>query len=148
MAEIRKHVLIALGSNLGDTEKNLRVAIDQIREHIGDIESISRFYASKAEGFDSEFTFSNACLICQTTLTPHALLSELKKIEFAMGRTKSKESYEDRIIDLDIIFYGNEQLQTPDLTIPHPRFKERSFVMDPLREIVNQVYPFWSLSIV
>lgn len=148
MAEIRKHVLIALGSNLGDTEKNLRVAIDQIREHIGDIESISRFYASKAEGFDSEFTFSNACLICQTTLTPRALLSELKKIEFAMGRTKSKESYEDRIIDLDIIFYGNEQLQTPDLTIPHPRFKERSFVMDPLREIVNQVYPFWSLSIV
>lgn len=145
MAEITFLTAIALGSNLGDTEKNLQTAIQKIGAFIGKIEKVSSFISSEAVGFESKNTFSNACLLCRTALDPFQLLVRLKNIEFEMGRNKSKDGYEDRIIDLDIIFYEDRIIQTHDLTIPHPRFQERSFVLVPLRELVKSNHAFWPL---
>lgn len=143
MAEMTHLTAIALGSNLGNTEKNLQTAIQKIEANIGQIEDVSSFISSEAEGFDSEYTFSNACLLCRTSLEPMQLLEQLKHIEFEMGRTKTKDSYEDRIIDLDIIFFEDLLIQSIELTIPHPRFMERSFVLLPLCEIVKTHHSFW-----
>jgi 2-amino-4-hydroxy-6-hydroxymethyldihydropteridine diphosphokinase len=82
-------------------------------------------------------------LTCFTNLSPFKLLDILKDIEATMGRTKSKTGYEDRSIDIDIIFYDNEEIQSDQLTIPHPHFKKREFVMIPLLEIVEKGDPFY-----
>lgn len=145
MAEITYLTAIALGSNLGDAEKNIQTAIQKIKASIGKVENVSSIISSEAEGFHSEYTFSNACLLCKTPLEPLQLLNRLKCIELEMGRTKTKKSYEDRIIDLDIIFFEDLSFQSEELTIPHPRHTERSFVLIPLREIAKNHHSFWPL---
>lgn len=145
MEKINYLTAIALGSNLGNRDKNLQEAITLISQEIGKVTAVSSFHQTLAEGFISENKFLNACLICQTKLEPHALLHELKQIECLMGRKKTQATYEDRIIDLDIIFHQDHVLQTEELTIPHPLFKQRSFVLLPLMEIVKPVHPFWQL---
>jgi 2-amino-4-hydroxy-6-hydroxymethyldihydropteridine diphosphokinase len=131
-------VLIALGSNLGDTKKNLKEAIFLIEKEIGSIERVSSFHSSTPEGFESDNQFTNACALFSTSLSPVDLLFELKKIEARMGRIKTKNTYEDRTIDLDIIFFADQIIQTDTLTIPHPHFKSREFVMKPLLEIIEE----------
>ena len=144
MEEIKKyHVVIALGSNLGDKDQNLRVAIDEMRKSIGEIDRISRFMESNAWGYESTNSFLNACVTCFTQLTPHELLAALKKIEGKMGRVKRKETYEDRCIDLDIIFYHDQFIHTNELNIPHLHFKSREFVLKPLLEIVQDKDVFY-----
>lgn len=135
---MKRHVVIGLGSNLGDKSKNLHQAIFEIEKSIGTVERISSFIETTAWGFDSEHTFLNACLLCSTTFTPLDLLLALKTIEQQMGRQKTKNTYEDRCIDLDIIFYEDEQIQSEQLTIPHPHFRAREFVMLPLVEILHE----------
>ena len=98
--------LISLGSNLGDKSANLNQAIDAIQTLIGDIEFISSFYESAPWGYDSDNQFLNACLTCHTKLSPLELLDQLKQIEQSMGRMKTVSGYEDRCIDLDIVFYN------------------------------------------
>lgn len=139
MAEekIVQQVVIALGSNLGDKKSNILQAISLIEKTIGKVEKVSSFYENPAAGFESENDFVNACLICQTELTPLDLLIQLKEFEFQMGRIKTKNSYEDRVIDLDIIFYGNQKIELENLTIPHPKYSERDFVLNPISELIN-----------
>jgi 2-amino-4-hydroxy-6-hydroxymethyldihydropteridine diphosphokinase len=140
--------LISLGSNLGDKSANLKQAIDAIQSLIGDVEFISTFYASAPWGYDSENQFLNACVTCYTHLSPLELLAQLKQIEQSMGRLKTVSGYEDRCIDLDIVFYNNTEIETEQLTIPHPHFKSREFVMIPLLEIIQETDDFYSFILV
>lgn len=135
--------LISLGSNLGDKSANLKQAIDAIQDLIGDVEFISSFYESAPWGYDSENQFLNACITCHTHFSPLELLDQIKQIEQSMGRKKTVSGYEDRCIDLDIVFYNNDEIKTEQLTIPHPHFKSREFVMIPLQEIVKKEDPFY-----
>ena len=140
--------LISLGSNLGDKSANLKQAIDAIQALIGDIEFISTFYESAPWGYDSENQFLNACVTCYTHFSPLELLAQLKQIEQNMGRIKTVSGYEDRCIDLDIVFYNNVEIETEQLTIPHPHFKSREFVMIPLLEIIQETDDFYSFILV
>jgi len=135
--------LISLGSNLGDKSANLNQAINDMQALIGDVEFISSFYESAPWGYDSENQFLNACITCYTHLSPLELLDQIKQIEQSMGRKKTVSGYEDRCIDLDIVFYNNDEIKTEQLTIPHPHFKSREFVMIPLQEIVKKEDPFY-----
>lgn len=137
---------IGLGTNLccgqctdrqQQLHNNLNKAIHALQEQIGTLLKCSSFVRTKPWGFASENTFLNAAASFRTELTPQQLLSTTQDIEIKMGRTaKSHDSqYQDRIIDIDILFYDDMTLSTPDLTIPHPQINIRSFVLQPLAEI-------------
>jgi 2-amino-4-hydroxy-6-hydroxymethyldihydropteridine diphosphokinase len=128
-------VIIALGTNLGDKELNLKNAIHLIKSKVGDVSKVSSIFKNSAVGFESENEFFNACLICETELNPEQVLTELQEIEKILGRIKTKESYEDRIIDLDIIFYEDLIMKSKNLEIPHPNYPERNFVLVPMLEL-------------
>lgn len=136
-------VLLSLGSNLGDKIEHLENAIEAISVSIGAVEFISAFHESEPWGYQSKNQFVNICLTCYTKLTPFELLKILKEIEVTMGRTKTIASYEDRCIDIDIIFYNHEEIESEELTIPHPQFKNRPFVLIPIQEIIKKYDSFY-----
>lgn len=136
LISIKKHtVYIALGSNIGDKSKNLCRAIEEINSLIGEVTEVSSFFENEPQGFKSDNIFVNACIICKTNLNPLATLKELKNIEKKMGRKKTNEIYKDRIIDLDIIFFDKLIYNSDKLTIPHKEYKNRNFVLIPLKEL-------------
>lgn len=131
-------VYLGLGSNLGNTRRNLQEAIEKIDLQIGYVIRRSSFYASKPWGFQSEHDFLNACVCCATNLSAHEVLEHTQLIERQMGRTEKTVGghYHDRVIDIDILLYDHEHIDEPGLHIPHPHMKERDFVMVPLHEIM------------
>ncbi|MDD4636059.1 MAG: 2-amino-4-hydroxy-6-hydroxymethyldihydropteridine diphosphokinase [Bacteroidales bacterium] len=134
-------VFIGLGSNLGNKKENLDQALIYIQERIGNIISSSSVYETAPCGFSSENLFLNMAIKVNTSLSPDELLLVSKTIERLMGRSgKSSENsfYEDRVIDLDILFYDNIEMSTPELTIPHPLLHTRLFVLDPMSEIAPE----------
>jgi 2-amino-4-hydroxy-6-hydroxymethyldihydropteridine diphosphokinase len=135
-------VVIAFGSNLGNKSANINDAIVQINKSCGKVAQVSSFHKSEPMGFDSANEFLNGCLLLLTDLPPKMLLIQLKEIEVSMGRIKRSDNYEDRLIDLDIILYENLCIQTPDLQIPHPKYQERAFVLEPLMELDLGFSPF------
>lgn len=130
-------VYLSLGTNLGDKEHNITEAINKIKELVGDVVRQSALYATKPWGFESENDFINAAVCVETKLSPRELLDATQKIERSMGRTRKSENgkYHDRLIDIDILLYGDEHIDEPDLKVPHPLMEERDFVMKPLSEI-------------
>lgn len=135
------HVYFSLGTNLGDKEQNLRLAVQQIEKRVGEVVSLSAFYATEPWGFTSDNTFLNAAVCVETTLLPEDILSVTQSIEREMGRThKSVDGvYGDRVIDIDLLLYGDLLLDTPSLKLPHPLMHKRRFVMEPLAEIASDV---------
>lgn len=129
-------VYLSIGTNLGNKEANLNQAMIYLREDVGDIYNISSFYSSKPWRFTSENEFSNAVVLVHTLLTPFEVLDTIKNIEKKMGRIyKNTDVYEDRLIDIDILFYDNLIIKQPRLTIPQKNMAERDFVLIPLTEI-------------
>lgn len=130
---------LALGSNLGDREGNILRAYELIEERVGKILRKSSLYYTKPVGFCSENDFVNTAICVETSLTPRQLLAETQKIERLLGRTRKSRGgeYHDRVIDIDILLYGDETIHEPDLVIPHPLMHERDFVMNPLKEIIE-----------
>jgi GTP cyclohydrolase-4 len=126
-------VYIALGSNLGDRRDNLIDAISQLRQNVL-VEQISAVYETEPAYVTDQPPFYNMVLQGQTDLPPADLLRFLKSIERRMGRERTVR-YGPRPIDLDILAYGDLQLDTPELIIPHPRIPERAFVLRPFAEI-------------
>ena len=126
-----KKVFLGLGSNLGDKETNIRKAIQLIGERVGQVIRQSSLIETKPWGFESENTFLNGVILCETKLTPRQVLRD-------MGRTVKSVSggYADRIIDIDILLFDHLTVDEPDLKIPHPLMHERDFVMVPLNEIL------------
>ena len=130
-------VYLGLGSNLGDRKENLACAIRLIGERVGKVLRVSSFIETEPWGFESQNTFVNAVILCETTLTPRQVLRTTQKIEREMGRKKKSTDggYADRCIDIDILLYDDLRVDEPDLQIPHPLMMKRDFVMIPLREI-------------
>lgn len=136
-------VYLGLGTNIGNKRKNMVTAAALLAERAGDVLSLSSFYETEPWGFASENTFLNAALELETDCSPMELLRLTQQIEREMGRTqKSDGSYHDRIIDIDILLYGNEVVHHGDLVVPHPLMQQRLFVMQPLAEIApSLVHP-------
>lgn len=134
-------VYLGLGTNLGDKENNLNLAMDEIRKRVGEITSLSAFYATDPWGFDSQNSFLNAVCKAHTTLSPFEVLSTTQAIEKDLGRIRKSVGgqYSDRPIDIDILLYDNLIIDTPQLSIPHPLMYKRLFVMEPLTEIAPEL---------
>ena len=124
---------IALGSNLGDREKNLELAQTEIAK-FGSIKKASSAYETAPVGYKEQGNFLNMAIEISTELTPAELIIRLQEIEHKLGRTREIENG-PRTIDLDILFYNDEIINQPHLKIPHPRLQTRAFVLDPLSEI-------------
>lgn len=135
------HVYFGLGTNLGDKEQNLRLAVQHIEERIGKVVSLSAFYATAPWGFASDNAFLNAVVCLETSFPPVEILSVTQSIEKEMGRTHKSVNgvYSDRVIDIDLLLYDDLILDTPALRLPHPLMQERRFVMEPLAEIAPDV---------
>lgn len=133
-------VYLGLGSNMEDRQANLDTALELLTQRLR-VEKISPIYDTEPVGNINQPRFLN--LVCQvyTRLAPAELLALAKGIERKMGRTPSS-SNAPRPIDIDILFYGDQVVETPELVIPHPRLTKRAFVLVPLAEIVpNLVHP-------
>jgi 2-amino-4-hydroxy-6-hydroxymethyldihydropteridine diphosphokinase len=134
-----KRVYLGIGTNLGDREKNLEQALDKIAEVIGIIASRSSVYETEPWGFQSSDQFLNMVIGVDTNLKPSGLLGRLLMIESLLGRLRDGKQYSSRIIDIDILLYGRQKVDTISLKIPHPRMHERNFVLIPLCEIAPRI---------
>jgi 2-amino-4-hydroxy-6-hydroxymethyldihydropteridine diphosphokinase len=132
-------VYIGIGSNVGDKEKNCREAIKELGELSSvKIRSRSGFYITDPVGGPPQDDFVNTVVKEETTLSPDECLKEFKRVEKKMGRTKSPRNH-PRVIDVDILMYGDMVLSKATLTIPHPRMHERYFVLRGFVEIAPEV---------
>jgi 2-amino-4-hydroxy-6-hydroxymethyldihydropteridine diphosphokinase len=128
-------VAIALGSNLGDRESHLAFAIDRLRRYLTDLR-VSTWHETEPVGVEPQPQFLNGALTGNTQLTARELLQELMEIEQERGRERPRAGA-PRTLDLDLILYGDEVIAEPALRVPHPRFRERMFVLEPLSEIAG-----------
>lgn len=134
-------VYFSLGTNLGDKQANLKMAVNEITKRVGEVTSLSAFYTTEPWGFTSENTFLNAVCCVNTSYSPMEVLRITQDIERSLGRLKKSinGTYSDRMIDIDILLYDDLQMKTTELTIPHPLMWERDFVMIPLKEIAPDI---------
>ena len=127
-------VAVALGANLGDRQRQLQQAVEALRRVLDDA-SVSSFHDAAPVGVTLPHpNYLNAAMTGLTRLSPRALLTQLLDIERALGRTRPHINA-PRTIDLDLILYGDRIVDEPALTLPHPRFRDRQFVLAPLAEI-------------
>jgi 2-amino-4-hydroxy-6-hydroxymethyldihydropteridine diphosphokinase len=148
---------IALGSNLesrfGDREANLREAVRRV-EGLGEVLAVSSFYDTEPVGYREQPRFLNAAMLLETKLGPQELMRGLLAVERAMGRIRGGREREGavakgpRVIDLDLVLYGDWVLWAEDLILPHPRMEERRFVLEPLAEIApDWVHPVLGVTV-
>lgn len=128
-------VFLALGTNLGDRLANLRAALDALPPDVRLI-SRSHVYETPAWGYEDQPAFLNMAVKSETGLSPAALLARLKQLETDLGR-KPSFRWGPRLIDIDILVYGDLVLNSPGLIIPHPRLQERGFVLVPLADVAR-----------
>ena len=134
-------VYLGLGTNIGNKKENLTRAIETLSLALGHYTALSSFIETAPWGFESDNTFLNCAVAFETVLLPEELLDTTERIERELGRTAKSTggTYHDRVIDIDILLYGNETIDTPRLTIPHPLMHLRDFVLEPLAEIAPEV---------
>lgn len=130
-------VYLALGSNVGDSRDNIAQAIQLLGSSVKQIKQ-APLYTSKAVGYTDQPDFLNTALSGQTDLSPAALLKFTNEVERQVGRTASFH-WGPREIDIDIVFYGDQVLQTDKLSLPHPNFSQRDFVLRPLKDLNPQI---------
>ena len=128
---------VGIGSNLGDALQNVRRAIDRLRT-LGEVLAVSSLYRTAPWGKTDQPAFVNAAVALDTTRSARELLRALKTLEREFGREQLHEHWGPRVIDFDILTYGDETIDEDDLVIPHPRLRERAFVLVPLAEIAPQ----------
>lgn len=124
---------IGIGSNVGDAAAHVRRAFERLSE-AGTVAARSSLYRSAPWGVTDQPPFVNAAALVETALDPRALLVALKRIEADEGRVETYR-WGPRVLDLDILAYGEERIDEPDLTIPHARLRERAFALVPLAEV-------------
>jgi 2-amino-4-hydroxy-6-hydroxymethyldihydropteridine diphosphokinase len=141
-------IYLSLGSNLGDRKQNLHQAGELIEKQTGALLKVSKIYQSDAWGYTSTNEFYNCCLSSTTSLEPLALLDLLMKIESSLGRIRKEGGYSDRLINIDLLFYGETILEHPRLSLPHPAMFKRKFVLLPLADIAPElIHPVSGLSV-
>ena len=135
------NVYLLLGSNEGKPEDNLSAARMLIEERCGTIVKSSSLYETEAWGLKEQNNFLNQAILTTTALKPTDLLILLKTIEKELGRVQTTK-WGPRVIDIDILFYGNDTTDLPDLKIPHPYIQDRRFTLAPMNEIApDYVHP-------
>ena len=132
-------VILALGSNLGDRPGNLRRAIELLGDEGIAVQRASSVWETPPVPADQP-PYLNAAVVAETALTPPELLGAAKRIEHTLGRRPNRH-WGPRPIDIDILFYGAEQVDEPGLQVPHVRIAERAFVLVPLSEVVSGPLP-------
>jgi 2-amino-4-hydroxy-6-hydroxymethyldihydropteridine diphosphokinase len=131
-------VAIALGSNLGDRDASLRWAANALAAFVDQL-TLSSFIETAPVGVDDpQPSYLNAAAAGFTTLGPRPLLGELQSLERARGRIRTTRNAA-RTLDLDLILYGDVTLDEPGLVVPHPRFRDRAFVLAPLSEVAGDM---------
>ena len=131
--------ILSLGSNIEDRLLFLSSAISKIENKIGRVVTKSSIYESEALGFQSDISFYNMCVEIETRLSPFQLLALTQAVEIEIGRTKKTTGlYQSRKIDIDIIFFDAEIVDSETLQIPHKLYKERNFVLIPLLELFTK----------
>jgi 2-amino-4-hydroxy-6-hydroxymethyldihydropteridine diphosphokinase len=134
---VKKIVYLSLGSNLGDRKANLRNAIGRLLE-LGDVLEVSSYYETEPVEFTEQPWFLNCAVAVRTELIPREFLAGILAIEKSMGRERTQPKG-PRLIDIDILLFGAQTINTPQLTVPHPAMAERRFVLEPLAEIAPEV---------
>lgn len=141
------NIYLSLGGNLGNTLEIFKNVYPILEKKIGPILHFSSLYQTKAWGNTQQADFLNQVLELSTDLNPQELITQILGIESELGRVR-KQTWEARIIDLDILFYGNQIVQESNLQIPHPFLPQRKFVLIPLAEIApNLIHPILQKSI-
>ena len=141
---------LLLGGNIGDREKFIYNSIALLRSKAGTVDRVSSLYETEPWGMLNAGNFLNVAVELSTKLTAIELLEVVLRIETQLGRKRNplNTEYKSRPIDIDILFYGNTVIQTPQLTIPHPHLQDRKFVLVPLCEIAAEfVHPLFRKSI-
>jgi 2-amino-4-hydroxy-6-hydroxymethyldihydropteridine diphosphokinase len=127
---------IGLGANLGDRQAALEAALDALRGTQGvEVDAVSRVRETEPVGLVVQPRFLNAAARLMTTRAPKELLDALLAVERGLGRTREGPRWGPRTIDIDLLLYGDEQIDEPGLTVPHPRLAERRFVLEPLADL-------------
>jgi 2-amino-4-hydroxy-6-hydroxymethyldihydropteridine diphosphokinase len=132
---------VGLGGNLGDREATLRRAVDLLAaEPCIDVVAVSSLRETEPVGYVDQPRFLNGAVAVETELRPRDLLARLLEIERRLGRTRDDgPRFGPRTIDLDLLLYGDEELDEPDLVVPHPRLAERRFALEPLHELDREL---------
>jgi 2-amino-4-hydroxy-6-hydroxymethyldihydropteridine diphosphokinase len=137
-------IFLSLGSNLGDRAANLRAAIAALDGAGVRVRRVSSLYETEPVDFLEQPWFLNCVLEGETDAPVQTLLKELRRIEARIG-SKKLAAKGPRLLDMDILLYGDETVDTPELQVPHPRMTERRFVLEPLAEIAPGLqHPSWS----
>jgi 2-amino-4-hydroxy-6-hydroxymethyldihydropteridine diphosphokinase len=152
--KIVRTTFFSLGSNVGNRLEHLQTAVDQLAERVGHIVRLSSVYRSSSWGYQGG-EYLNLCVEVSTALSPELVLENILQIEKNLGRNrrekhaeKHNESYEDRILDIDLLLFEDEIIFYDDLKVPHPRMLERKFVLEPLSEIAPEfIHPIAKKSI-
>lgn len=129
------HAALGIGGNLGDTQQNLINVISNLAHQL-DVEvlSVSKLYKTPPWGKTDQPAFLNACILVETSLTARRLLDKCLDIEQKLGRVRA-ERWGPRQVDIDILYFGDEEIAEEGLEVPHPRMTDRAFVMQPLSDI-------------
>ena len=137
----KKNIYLGLGTNTGNRKENLTRAIEELSLALGSCIAQSSFMETEPWGYESKNKFLNCTIAFTTDKSPMELLDATEEIERKLGRTTKSTGgvYHDRVIDIDILLYGNENISTKRLTIPHPLMHKRDFVLVPLAEIAPRV---------
>ena len=132
---------LSLGTNLGDRQNNLSLALELIGREVGTVVSASDVIETEPWGFNSSNRFLNMVTKVETDMQPLEVLHATQEIERKLGRSKKTADgeYHDRLIDIDILLYDDLVMNTPELTIPHPLMYQREFVMKPLAQIAPEL---------
>jgi 2-amino-4-hydroxy-6-hydroxymethyldihydropteridine diphosphokinase len=127
---------VGLGANLGDRERTLRAAVEALAAEEGiEVVAVSTLRETEPVGVGEQPPFLNGAVELETTLTARELLDRLLAVEQGFGRVRIRGEHGPRTLDLDLLLYGDEVIDEPGLTVPHPRLHERRFVLEPLAEL-------------
>ena len=127
---------VGLGANLGDRERTLRAAVEALGGEEGiEVVAVSTLRETEPVGVSGQPLYLNGAVALETTLTARELLDRLLALEQRFGRVRVPGEHGPRTLDLDLLLYGDEEIDEPGLTVPHPRLHERRFVLEPLAEL-------------
>jgi 2-amino-4-hydroxy-6-hydroxymethyldihydropteridine diphosphokinase len=136
-------VYLSLGSNLGERQRNLRAGIAELPKAGVRVERVSSLYETEPVDYLQQPWFLNCVVAGETDVSAQELLRALRETETRMG-SKKEFTKGPRLLDIDILLYGEETIETPELQVPHPRMLERRFVLEPLAEITPELsHPAW-----
>lgn len=132
-------IVLLLGSNMGNKAQNLKDAIQLIEKNISKIVQKSSVYETEPWGNSNQDSFYNQAVLLHSSIAPNELLQKCQTIELQLGRDREKEQkWSSRTIDIDILIYGNQIINTPNLKVPHPELPNRNFALIPLMELMPE----------